>query len=201
MLGWVSTNRRFGQEGNDEYEATRAGHDLQTRRSVSLSNSLDVGRLDTPLGAIEVSVNEDGAVVRVSFAADDAIADGTTGEACAVVVHQLEAYFSGERSGFDLELDPEGSDFDKQVWEKLLLIPYGATTTYGEIARKLGDPGASRAVGAANARNPIAIIIPCHRVIGADGDLTGYAGGMHRKRWLLAHESGQASLGFEDVYR
>jgi len=167
---------------------------------VSSSNSpSSAGRLDTPIGPIEVSVNEDGAVVRVMFADDAARGMGETGKACARAVHQLEAYFSGEHLSFKLELEPEGSDFDKQVWEKLLLIPYGATTTYGEIACKLGDPGASRAVGLANARNPIAIIIPCHRVIGADGDLTGYAGGMHRKRWLLAHESGQASLSFEDV--
>jgi methylated-DNA-[protein]-cysteine S-methyltransferase len=163
---------------------------------VNLSNPTGVGRLDTPLGPIEVSVNEDGAVVRVSFAEDDATAAGTTDMVFAVAVRQLEEYFSGERRSFDLELDPEGSDFEKRVWEKLLLIPYGATTTYGEIARKLGDLGASRAVGFANARNPVAIIIPCHRVIGADGDLTGYAGGMHRKRWLLAHEAGQQNLEF-----
>ena len=155
-----------------------------------------MGWLDTPIGPIEVSVNEDGAVVRVSFAEDGASVAEATDEVCAAAICQLEAYFSGERRNFDLELDPEGSDFEKQVWEKLLLIPYGATTTYGEIARKLGDLGASRAVGLANARNPVAIIIPCHRVIGADGGLTGYAGGMHRKRWLLAHEAGQQVLGF-----
>jgi len=166
---------------------------------MSLSNPPGVGRIDTPIGPIEVSVNKDGAVIRVTFAADDATTAGTTDEVCAVAVRQLDEYFSGERRSFALELEPEGSDFEKRVWEKLLLIPYGATTTYGEIARKLGDPRASRAVGLANARNPIAIIIPCHRVIGAAGNLTGYAGGMHRKRWLLAHESGQASLSFEDV--
>ena len=160
------------------------------------SNPADVGRLDTPLGPIEVSVNEDGAVFRVMFADDAPRGTRETGKACARAVRQLETYFRGERRSFDLELDPEGSDFEKQVWEKLLLIPYGATTTYGEIARKLGDLGASRAVGFANARNPVAIIIPCHRVIGADGGLTGYAGGMHRKRWLLAHEAGQQNLGF-----
>jgi len=156
-----------------------------------------VGRLDTPVGPIEVWLNDDGAVVRVLFAENDAIAADATDEVCAAVVRQLEEYFSDERRSFDLELDPKGSDFEKQVWTELQQIPFGTTTTYGEIARKLGDPGASRAVGLANARNPIAIIIPCHRVIGSDGDLTGYAGGMHRKRWLLAHESGQASLDFE----
>jgi methylated-DNA-[protein]-cysteine S-methyltransferase len=163
---------------------------------MTLSNPSNVGRLDTPIGPIEVSVNEDGAVVRVMFADDAARGMGETGKACARAVHQLEGYISGERRSFDLDLDPEGSDFEKLVWTKLQLIPFGATTTYGEIALKLGAPGASRAVGLANSRNPIAIIIPCHRVIGADGDLTGYAGGMHRKRWLLAHEAGQQNLEF-----
>ena len=155
-----------------------------------------MGWLETPIGPIEVSANEDGAVVRVSFAEDGASAAEATDEVCAAAVRQLEEYFSLERRGFDLELDPEGSDFEKLVWMKLQLIPFGTTITYGEIACKLGDPGASRAVGLANSRNPVAIIIPCHRVIGADGDLTGYAGGMHRKRWLLAHEAGQQNLDF-----
>ncbi len=159
------------------------------------------GRLDTPVGPIEVRVSEDGAVVRVSFAEDDAAAADTTDEVCAAALSQLDEYFSLERRCFDLELDPEGSDFEKQVWTELQQIPFGTTTTYGEIARKLGDPGASRAVGLANASNPVAIIIPCHRVIGADGNLTGYAGGLWRKRWLLTHESGQASLDFENVQR
>ena len=155
------------------------------------------GRFNTPIGPIGVWVNDNGAVIRVTFAEDNGIAADATEEICAAAVRQLEEYFSDERRSFDLELDPSGSDFEKQVWTELQHIPFGTTTTYGEIARKLGDPGASRAVGLANARNPIAVIIPCHRVIGADGDLTGYAGGMHRKRWLLAHESGQASLDFE----
>ena len=160
------------------------------------SNPAGVGWFDTPLGPIEVSVNEADAVVRVRFADAAAPGVGETGEAGALGVLQLEEYFSGERRSFDLPLDPEGSDFEKQVWMELQQIPFGTTTTYGEIARKLGDPGGSRAVGLANASNPVAIIIPCHRVIGADGGLTGYAGGMHRKRWLLAHEAGQQNLGF-----
>ena len=155
-----------------------------------------MGRLDTPVGPIAVWVSEDGAVVRVSFADDDVTVAENSDEVCAAPVRQLEQYFSGERHSFDLELDPEGSDFEKQVWMELQQIPFGTTTTYGEIARKLGDSGASRAVGLANASNPVAIIIPCHRVIGADGDLTGYAGGMHRKRWLLAHEAGQQEFEF-----
>ncbi len=160
------------------------------------SNPAGVGWLDTPVGPIEVWVNADGAIVRVGFADAASPGVGETGEAGARGVRQLQEYFSGERRSFDLEIDPEGSDFEKQVWVELQQIPFGTTTTYGEIARTLGDPGASRAVGLANASNPVAIIIPCHRVIGADGDLTGYAGGLHRKRWLLAHEAGQLELEF-----
>ena len=98
---------------------------------------------------------------------------------------QLKAYFAGKLKTFDLPLAPEGSAFQQQVWLELLRIPYGATTSYGDIARRIGDPTASRAVGAANGQNPLAIIVPCHRVIGADGSLTGYGGGLPIKRYLL----------------
>jgi len=108
----------------------------------------------------------------------------------ARVREQLEQYFAGERLEFDLPLSFEGgSPFFQSVWRSLLEIPLGATTTYGEIARKLGRPGAARAVGLANGRNPISVIVPCHRVIGASGGLTGYAGGLDRKRFLLDHEA------------
>jgi O-6-methylguanine DNA methyltransferase len=105
------------------------------------------------------------------------------------VVEQLETYFSGMLTRFDLPLDPQGSEFQHEVWKRLLEIPFGRTRAYGEIARDLGQPGAARAVGLANNRNPVAIVIPCHRVVGADGALTGYGGGMPRKRWLLDHEA------------
>lgn len=101
---------------------------------------------------------------------------------------QLEAYFAGQRRTFDLPLAPEGTAFQLAVLGALAEIPYGQTRSYGEIARRLGRPAASRAVGAANARNPLAIVLPCHRVIGSDGSLTGYAGGLDAKRWLLRHE-------------
>ncbi len=101
---------------------------------------------------------------------------------------QLKAYFAGKLTEFDLPLAPRGTDFQQQVWLALLRIPYGATTTYGEIARELGDMNATRAVGAANGRNPLPIIVPCHRVIGANGSLTGFGGGLPTKRWLLDHE-------------
>lgn len=105
---------------------------------------------------------------------------------------QLDEYFAGERLAFDLPLAPSGTPFQLRVWAALREIPYGATTSYGEIARHLGDPRATRAVGAANGRNPISIIVPCHRVIGASGSLTGFGGGLDRKRWLLEHEASVA---------
>lgn len=117
---------------------------------------------------------------------------GSTGEPVAWplpdVIRQLDEYFSGERHTFDLPMRLDGTAFQKIVWEALLEIPYGATWSYGELARRIGNPKASRAVGLANGRNPISILVPCHRVIGADGSLTGYGGGVERKRWLLAHE-------------
>lgn len=102
---------------------------------------------------------------------------------------QLAAYFAGELTEFDLPLAMRGTEFQKQVWRELQSIPFGVTINYGELAERIGNPNSSRAVGAANGRNPISIIVPCHRVIGANGKLTGYGGGMARKEWLLAHES------------
>jgi methylated-DNA-[protein]-cysteine S-methyltransferase len=104
------------------------------------------------------------------------------------VNRQLTAYFDGELTGFSLPLTPRGTPFQLRVWHALQTIPYGQTTSYGKLAAQLGDPKATRAVGMANGSNPIAVIIPCHRVIGADGTLTGYGGGMPRKQWLLALE-------------
>lgn len=103
-------------------------------------------------------------------------------------VEQLESYFAGELFDFDLELDMVGTPFQRKVWTALLTIPYGETRSYGEIAAQIGSPGAFRAVGLANGHNPIGIIVPCHRVIGANGSLTGYGGGLDRKRTLLAME-------------
>ncbi|WP_309049873.1 methylated-DNA--[protein]-cysteine S-methyltransferase [Streptomyces sp.] len=106
------------------------------------------------------------------------------------VVRQLDAYFAGDLTAFDLPLHLEGTPFQRRVWSELLRIPYGETRTYGELAEALGTPTASRAVGLANGKNPVSIIVPCHRVIGAGGGLTGYGGGLDRKRRLLAFESG-----------
>ncbi|PSL54103.1 methylated-DNA-[protein]-cysteine S-methyltransferase [Saccharothrix carnea] len=106
------------------------------------------------------------------------------------VITQLAEYFAGTRTDFDLPLDPIGTPFQRTVWRALAEIPYGETVTYGELAQRLGRPSAARAVGLANGRNPIAIILPCHRVVGANGDLTGYGGGLARKRRLLDLERG-----------
>ena len=101
---------------------------------------------------------------------------------------QLEEYFTGARREFELPLEMEGTEFQKRAWRNLLTIPYGETRSYGDQAKLIGNPNASRAVGMANGRNPIPIVVPCHRVIGANGSLTGFGGGLDRKRWLLAHE-------------
>lgn len=108
--------------------------------------------------------------------------------ALAPAARQLAEYFAGERTAFDLPLAPSGTPFQLRVWDELTRIPYGETIGYGELAARIGRPGAARAVGGANARNPIAIVVPCHRVVGGDGSLTGYAGGLGRKRALLALE-------------
>jgi methylated-DNA-[protein]-cysteine S-methyltransferase len=107
----------------------------------------------------------------------------------AHVVDQLDAYFAGELTDFDMPISMHGTEFQKRVWASLCEIPYGETINYGELARWVGNPKASRAVGLANGRNPVSIVVPCHRVIGANGSLTGYGGGLDRKVWLLEHEA------------
>jgi methylated-DNA-[protein]-cysteine S-methyltransferase len=124
--------------------------------------------------------------------APDAASFGLPGdpadEPFAAAAAQLAAYFDGELTEFDLPLSPAGTEFQLRVWEGLRAIPYGETVSYGELARRLGNPSASRAVGLANGKNPISIVVPCHRVIGANGGLTGYGGGLDRKRFLLGLE-------------
>lgn len=110
---------------------------------------------------------------------------------------QLQEYFAHQRQHFDLPLDPQGTEFQQQVWQLLREIPFGETISYGTLAQRVGQPNAARAVGAANGRNPISIIVPCHRVIAGNGKLTGYAGGIDRKQWLLHHE--QLSLNHEQL--
>ncbi|WP_104735028.1 methylated-DNA--[protein]-cysteine S-methyltransferase [Hanstruepera ponticola] len=144
--------------------------------------------VNTPLGFTKIVGNEKGirsvTVLNSEENVSDIIPD--TLEDC---VYQLNEYFDGERKKFDLNLNPQGTDFQKRVWDELLHIPYGKTLSYLNLSKKLGDVKAIRAVANANGKNPLWIIVPCHRVIGSDGSLTGYAGGLHRKQWLLEHES------------
>ncbi len=129
---------------------------------------------------------DDRVVTRIGFGR----ATAPQGDAAAVsaAALQLEQYLAGERTEFDLEVELDGTPFERRVWDAVRAIPYGETASYAEIARRIGRPGASRAVGRANGRNPVAVVVPCHRVIGSDGSLTGYAGGIEMKRALLALE-------------
>jgi methylated-DNA-[protein]-cysteine S-methyltransferase len=153
----------------------------------------------TPIGRLTVVIDKD-AVHRVLFETgkhEPASRDGWKRDAPAArnAREQLLAYFAGERRDFDLPLRPAGTPFQLEVWKALREIPFGATRSYRDIANRIGNPKAVRAVGAANGRNPLPIIVPCHRVIGADGSMTGFGGGIPVKQFLLAHEGiGQTSL-------
>ncbi|RME83059.1 MAG: methylated-DNA--[protein]-cysteine S-methyltransferase [Caldilineae bacterium] len=141
---------------------------------------------ESPIGFLEVAGTAD-AIVSVRFCESP----GKQTDVCELIqraVAQLGAYFAGELREFDLPLAPQGTAFQKRVWDYLLSIPYGRTVSYRQVAEALGNPAAIRAVGAANGANPIPIIIPCHRVVGSDGSLVGYGGGLWRKEWLLRHE-------------
>jgi methylated-DNA-[protein]-cysteine S-methyltransferase len=150
--------------------------------------------IDSPLGPL-LAVARDGALAELWMSPlpqhetagpddprDRALLDRVAG--------QLSEYFAGTLTRFDLPLNLDGTPFQRRVWEELVRIPFGETTSYGELARRVGRPGSARAVGAANGQNPVSIIVPCHRVIGSSGRLTGYGGGLHRKAWLLDHEAG-----------
>ncbi len=153
---------------------------------------------DTPVGELLASADSDGGIAGLHFLDGHRLPtrDGWVrdDQALAPLREQLEQYFAGERRGFELELAPRGSAFQLAVWRALRTIPYGQTASYGEIAAAVGQPGAARAVGGANNRNPIAIVVPCHRVIGANGTLTGYGGGLPRKQRLLELEAGTLTL-------
>jgi methylated-DNA-[protein]-cysteine S-methyltransferase len=153
--------------------------------------------MDSPVGPLRLVADESG-LRRLEFhkhgfpdAPEDWREDA---RALRDVSSQLAAYFAGRQKVFDFPLAPEGTPFQLQVWERLLEIPYGETISYGTLAERVGNPAASRAVGLANGRNPIAIVIPCHRVIGSNGTLTGYGGGLPNKQKLLALERGQIRL-------
>ncbi|MCR9227781.1 MAG: methylated-DNA--[protein]-cysteine S-methyltransferase [Flavobacteriaceae bacterium] len=143
--------------------------------------------LQTPIGTAELK--GDGNGLSSVTVLDNKKPNGTIPEVLKDAVQQFEEYFSGDRTVFDLRLNPSGTDFQKKVWDALLKIPFGKTISYLELSKQLGDVKAIRAVASANGKNPLWIVVPCHRVIGTNGDLTGYAGGLHRKKWLLEHES------------
>lgn len=145
---------------------------------------LTVARYDSPIGPLGLAVDAAGAVRRVRFDADEA-----AGEAPAAVVEALDAYFGGDRDALArIAWTVEGDGFRERVWRALAQIPAGTVISYGEMARRAGEPGAAKAAGAALNRNPIPLVLPCHRVTGHDGSLVGFGGGVERKRWLLAHE-------------
>jgi methylated-DNA-[protein]-cysteine S-methyltransferase len=154
--------------------------------------------VDSPIGRLTL-VGEDGALVGLYleqhrrrpapewFGPD-------VGSGFEDLTAQLQEYFAGVRTDFELAIRPRGTGFERRVWDAVARIPYGRTRSYGDLARDLGDPGLAQAVGAANARNPVCIVVPCHRVVGADGSLTGYAGGLERKRFLLDLEQPPGDL-------
>ncbi|MBO6881897.1 methylated-DNA--[protein]-cysteine S-methyltransferase [Winogradskyella sp.] len=144
--------------------------------------------IETPLGHAKI-VGDDNGIASVSILDATKELTEVIPEALLDCVTQLNSYFNNELQHFDLKLNPEGTDFQKKVWNQLETIPYGKTISYLELAKQLGDPKVIRAAASANGKNPLWIIVPCHRVIGSDGSLTGYAGGLHRKQWLLNHES------------
>ncbi len=144
--------------------------------------------IHTPLGIAKLEGDKSG-LASITVLNDDIPASTVIPELLEDVVYQLQEYFEGTRDSFSLKLSPNGTEFQKRVWDALQDIPYGKTISYLELSKTLGDVKAIRAVAAANGKNPLWIVIPCHRVIGSDGSLTGYAGGLHRKKWLLDHES------------
>jgi methylated-DNA-[protein]-cysteine S-methyltransferase len=172
----------------------------ETTMQATTSTGTRWASVESPIGALLITA-EDGALTRVwmteqrhqvtepdpTWVRDE--------EPLLEVMRQLDEYFAGERTAFDLPLAPAGTPFQREVWAALQTIPYGTTRSYGELADQIGRPGASRAVGLANGRNPISIVIPCHRVIGSNGTLTGYGGGLERKQWLLDLERGTDQLG------
>ena len=169
-----------------------------TNNDTSPDTSLSFTMMDSPLGVLRLVASNVG-LRAVLWPSDDPArvplgivieaADPTDHPVLAAAVNQLGEYFAGDRRNFDLPLEPIGTDFQQSAWIALRAIPYGETVSYGEQAAAMGDKRKARAVGAANGRNPISIIVPCHRVVGSNGSLTGFAGGLPSKQWLLEHES------------
>lgn len=149
---------------------------------------MDTCYIETPIGHAKI-VGDSNGISAVSIEDTNEELSEVIPESLLDCATQLKAYFNDDLKSFDLKLNPEGTAFQKSVWQQLQLIPYGKTLSYLELSKQLGDVKTIRAVASANGKNPLWIIIPCHRVIGSDGSLTGYAGGLYRKQWLLNHES------------
>ncbi|SCY18932.1 methylated-DNA--[protein]-cysteine S-methyltransferase [Flavobacterium caeni] len=151
--------------------------------------------LQTPLGTASITGDDNG-IAAISIRDGDHEVTQKIPKTLQPAVKQLQEYFDGKRTTFDFKCNPQGTEFQQKVWQELLNVPFGKTVSYMDITKKLGDVKAIRAVASANGKNPLWIVVPCHRIIGTDGSLTGYAGGLWRKKWLLEHEnpSAQQSL-------
>jgi len=162
-------------------------------------SELSLQTLDSPVGQLRLVASDTALVAvlwpteregRVRFSIDPVVHRAPSASTVlSTTARQLDEYFEGKRQTFDVPLDLRGTEFQTQVWQSLASIPFGETSTYGKQADAIGRPTAVRAVGSANGRNPLSIVLPCHRIVGADGKLTGFAGGLEAKRWLLDHES------------
>lgn len=149
---------------------------------------METAHIKTPLGTARIEGDENGVSV-ISILDGDVSISERIPENLKQAASELDDYFTGKRRDFSFAINPNGTDFQKSVWKELLKIPFGKTTSYLELSKKLGDVKAIRAVASANGKNPLWIVVPCHRVIGSDGSLTGYAGGLWRKKWLIEHET------------
>ena len=150
-------------------------------------SSLHTAYYSSPLGLIEIKGNEEG-IASILFVAERKNKTVKVHASLKECVYQLEEYFKGIRTEFGLKINPQGTEFQQKVWNALCTVPFGKTASYLDISKRIGDPNATRAVGSANGNNPLAIIVPCHRVIGASGKLVGYSAGLNKKEWLLTHE-------------
>jgi methylated-DNA-[protein]-cysteine S-methyltransferase len=148
---------------------------------------METAFIKTPLGTAKITGDEQG-IASISILEEGTISKKIPKD-LKEATNQLQDYFNGKRTSFDFKLNPQGTEFQQKVWQALLDIPFGKTVSYMDITKKLGDVKAIRAVASANGKNPLWIVVPCHRVIGTDGSLTGYAGGLWRKKWLLEHEN------------
>ncbi len=161
-------------------------------QSITTNAELAFGYLTTPIGELEVCASNQG--IKSIYFRDSRTHPASDNAHIEQAISQLTKYFQGNLDQFDLTLDADGTDFQRKVWNQLCKIPFGETCSYSDIAKNLNNEKAVRAVGAANGKNPISVVVPCHRVIGANGTLTGYAGGLERKAWLLRMEKGDLFL-------